>query len=425
MANLFENKEAFDSYIDTRSAQMAKGFIEAWEKKHGDKLNVPAPVTPGEVISSEEAKKDLDQRMISHQKDLMSGVIVDRHFLPGLMQSEDYRILCTKWVRGYVDKDFRGTAEFRETCKRLADYDAISNPDRAKTIDSATGAAGAEFMPIGFESEIWHRVGIYNQMRQLARVLPVAGKVTLPSSATRATAYYTAPATGPAGQSGLVSASITLDPHKLIVWDEVDKKLFYASSVDLTDFLASTFAEAIAYCELDKFTNGTGTNQPTGFANHTAYASVTAVTLEVGLTVSWNDLINLEFTPDAKYRMFGVYQLSTNALKLVAKLKDSDERPIWSRPAEGRPGLINGYPYVLNETISGTISISGANTSEIYFGDWKSYVIGDMKKLGLEMSDQAGDAFKNDSVYVKMVAYNDGELRDQAAIDYLTAVHHI
>ena len=75
-------------------------------------------------------------------------------------------------------------------------------------------------------------------------------------------------------------------------------------------------------------------------------------------------------------------------------------------------------------TSTGNISISGANTTEIYFGDWKAYLIGDLKQIAFEMSDQAGDAFKNDSVYVKSVCYNDGKLRDEAAIDYLTAVHH-
>lgn len=421
MSVQFESEAKLAEYIDAKSAAYIKGAIEAWEKKAGGPVQLTAPGTD-HLVSSDELTNDITRRTDSIAKEINSGYH-DPRFTPGLMQSENYRVLVTKWVHGMVDREARNT-EWREAIKQLGEYEAVYNPGRSKTIDSGSGSAGAEFMPVGFEREIWHRIGVYNQMRTLARVMPVTGKITFPSSTTRATAYYTAPVTAPAGQSGLASASVTIDPHKLICWDEVDKKLFYASTVDLTDFLASTFAEALAYAELYYFTNGNGTNQPSGFANHTAYSSVTAVSLETGLVLAWNDLINLEYTPDAKYRMFGAYQLSTNALKLVCKLQDADKRPIWTRPVEGKPGLINGYPYVLNETIPGTIALSGLNTTEIYFGDWKAYVIGDMKTLALEMSDQAGDSFKNDTVYVKMVAYNDGKLRDQAAIDYLTGVHH-
>ena len=416
---VFKNKQEMDDHI----SGVVMSTLEAWQEKakaNGDKLQVRDPhsgqtVEADELIREEKAKAVSRIRSIEEQQ-------FDPRFSSGLMQSGEYRRLVTDWFKGMFDHGYGKTAEWRDTAAKLAEFEPTAQ--RQKTISSASSGYGAEFMPTGFEKEIWMRVGQYNVLRQVCSVVPVAGKTTFPASNTRATAYYTASATAPAGQSALASANVTIDPHKLIVWDEVDKKLFYAGGVDLTDYLATAFADGIGYTELYYMTNGSGTNQPSGFANHAAYSSVTAVTLETGLTLAYNDLINLEFTPDAKYRQFGSYMMSTAALKLATKLKDSTGQPIWTRAAEGRPQLLNGYPVYLNETILANISISGANTTEIYFGDFKAYIIGELKQVSFEMSDQAGDAFKNDSVYVKTTCYNDGKLRDQAAIDYLTAVHH-
>lgn len=421
MSVQFESEAKLAEYIDAKSAAFIKGALEAWEKKAGGPVQVTAPGTD-QLIGSDELKKDISKRTDSIAKEISSGYH-DPRFMPGPMQSETYRILVTKWVHGMINAEARNQG-WRDAVKQINEYDASYYPGHLKTIASNGTGTGAEFMPVGFDKEIWQRIGKYNTMRLLANVVPVAGKVDFPSGTTRARAYYTAPAAAPAGQSGLTSAKVTVDPNKLICWDEVDKKLFYATDVDLADYLARSFSEAIAYEELDRFTNGTGSGQPSGFANHTVYPSVTAVSLETGLVLKWDDLTNLEDTPDPKYQMYGAYQVSRAALKLIKKIKDADGRPIWNRPVEGAPGLINGYPYHRNETISGAIALSGLNTTEIYFGDWAAYIIGDMKRLALEMSDQAGNAFVNDTIYVKLVTYNDGKLRDQAAIDYLTGVHH-
>ncbi len=416
---IFKDKQELDDHI----SGVVVASIEAWQKKanaNGERLTVQDPKS-GNLVDSEELLREERAKQASRIKSIEDGKF-DPTFTAGLMQSGEYRRLVTDWFRGHLDKGYGGTKEWRDTCARLAQFEPTN--ERAKTISSASSGYGAEFMPTGFEKEIWMRVGQYNVLRQVASVVPVAGKVTFPASTTRATAYYTASATAPAGQSGLASSNVTIDPHKLIVWDEVDKKLFFAGGIDLTDYLATAFSDGMGYTELYYMTNGSGTNQPSGFANHTAYSSVTAVTLETGLTLAYADLVNLEFTPDAKYRNFGVYMMPTNGLKLATKLKDTTGQPIWTRAAEGRPDLLNGYPVYLNETILANISISGANTTEIYFGDFKAYIIGELKQISFEMSDQAGDSFKNDSVYVKTTAYNDGKLRDQAAIDYLTAVHH-
>lgn len=417
---VFKNKQELDDHIGS----VVMSTLEAWQEKakaNGDKLQARDPRS-GQTVDADELIREERAKSVSRIKAIEEKSF-DPRFTSGLMQSGEYRRLVTDWFKGMFDHGYGKTAEWRDTAAKLAEFEPTA--ERQKTISSASATSGAEFMPTGFEKEIWMRVGNYNVLRQVATVVPVAGKVTFPTSTTRATSYYTASTTAPAGQSAIVSGNVTIDPHKLIVWDEVDKKLFYAGGVDLTDYLATAFADGIGYTELYHMTNGSGTNQPSGFANHTAYSSVTAVTLETGLTLAYADLVNLEFTPDSKYRQFGAYMMSTAAMKLATKLKDTTGQPIWTRAAEGRPQLLNGYPVFLNETILANISISGANTTEIYFGDWKAYLIGDLKQIAFEMSDQAGDAFKNDSVYVKSVCYNDGKLRDEAAIDYLTAVHHI
>ena len=349
---------------------------------------------------------------------------IDPRFSNDLMQDEGYRIAVTTWVKGQIDRSFRGDDNYKRACDALLKYE-LSDEDRMKERikDWSVGTAGSggSLVPTAFYREVWTRIGLYNQLLNVATVLPTTGKIQVPTGTGRATAYYPGENTTPSGDAGLTTGSITLDPNPLIAYLKLSRKLFEANGIDMTDFLARKFSEGLAYKMLYEMTNGDGDDCPTGFANHTAYSSVTAVSL-ASTSFSFDDLINLEFAINEEYAPFCAYMLSRKGLKQTAKLKDQDDNPIWNRPAEGRPGLLNGQPYIVNSTISNTIDISGENTTEIYWGDWQAYHVAVMQDMRLALSDQAGTAFLDEQVWVKMTAYNDGQLADENAIVYLSGV---
>lgn len=358
----------------------------------------------------------------AERKGLIASRVIDPRFHNDLMQDETYRIAATKWMRGLVDRPFRTNGEYKRAADYLLKFE--TNEDRCKDWDAATAGSGGSFVPTGFLREVWSRAGVYNQLRLLATVFPVTGKIQAPTGTGRPTSYWPGENTAPESQAtGITTGSINLDPQELVTYLILSNKLFMTSGIDLTDFLARKFTEGLAYEELNKMTNGDGDGCPKGFANHTAYASVTAVSLETAGTLAFNDLTNLEFALGQEYVPFASYMVSRKALKTISKLQDENKMPVWTRNVEGRPSLINGYPYVVNPLISEAIEISGVNRTEIYFGDWAAYYVAMLQDLKFAVSDTAGDAFIKEQLYVKLVEYVDGQLADQNGLVYLTGVN--
>jgi len=347
----------------------------------------------------------------------------DKRFKSQALQSERYRLDCSKWICGLVHPETKDQG-YKDAVKRIEDADGEAGTiarERVKVLTAGGAGTGAEFVPTGFRDEIWMRVGAYNVMRQVSTVMPVAGKMTLPSSAARANAYYTGENVAPAAASGVATANATLDPERLVAYDTYSKKWFLMSGIDVTQFLAKKFAEAIAYKECYQFTNGTGVAMPNGFTA-VGYAAVSSVAM-AGATLAYGDLISLEDDLDAKYWPYALYMFSKKGFTETKKLVDTTGQPIWTRAAEGEPAQVNGYKYVVNECISETYGTSGAYTTRIYFGDFEAYHIGDLQVLTMGTSDSAGtDDFIKDNIKLKIVSYNDGLLLDEAAINYLTGV---
>ncbi|OFW63667.1 hypothetical protein A3A76_04385 [Candidatus Woesebacteria bacterium RIFCSPLOWO2_01_FULL_39_23] len=63
-----------------------------------------------------------------------------------------------------------------------------------------------------------------------------------------------------------------------------------------------------------------------------------------------------------------------------------------SGQVERLPDLLYGYPFYEQNDI---------NQSEIYFGDWKMYVIGDRQTISVRTTTEGGEAWRRNSMEVK------------------------
>ena len=79
------------------------------------------------------------------------------------------------------------------------------------------------------------------------------------------------------------------------------------------------------------------------------------------------------------------------SLKVIQKIKDSQNRPIWSPPGNVYPGIttempdtIFGYPVIVNQDIP----VMAANAKSVLFGDFSNYFIRDALDVRLIRLDE-------------------------------------
>ena len=93
--------------------------------------------------------------------------------------------------------------------------------------------------------------------------------------------------------------------------------------------------------------------------------------------------------------------------RLLRNLKDSNNNYIWRDSSVGRmsgqterlPDTVYGYPIYEQSDVS---------QDEIYFGDWKYYIIGDRQRVTVETTREGGDAWRRDAVEIRAVERVDG-----------------
>ena len=137
-----------------------------------------------------------------------------------------------------------------------------------------------------------------------------------------------------------------------------------------------------------KCTVGTGTNEPTGIVN----ASVTAgniVTFPGGETASiaYNDLVNVEHAVDPAYREnpSSKWMFSDTILKLLKKLVDSSNRPLWQPGLtasfqQGAAVMTGSKPKILEHeyVINQDMAVPAASAYSVLFGDMSCFKVRDV-----------------------------------------------
>lgn len=86
------------------------------------------------------------------------------------------------------------------------------------------------------------------------------------------------------------------------------------------------------------------------------------------------------------------------AIKLFRKIKDLDGDFIWrnggaAQSSDGEtvrlPNTLYGYPVYENNFLA---------QSELYFGDWSMYIIGDRQTMAVSTTTEGGDAWRRNSM---------------------------
>lgn len=171
-------------------------------------------------------------------------------------------------------------------------------------------------------------------------------------------------------------------------------ELLQDSNADIEAFIARRLGERLARIENQMFTTGNGSTQPNGVV--TASAAGKTGTTGQTLTVIFDDLVDLVHSVDPAYRAGGNVRFMMNdaTLKVVRKLKDSQNRPVFLPGYEGLGGAMGDQLLGYGITINQDMAVPAANAKSILFGDFSRYTIRDVMGMTLFRFD--------DSAYAKL-----------------------
>lgn len=167
---------------------------------------------------------------------------------------------------------------------------------------------------------------------------------------------------------GIVNVGAFMYTSKIVL---VSLQLLQDSAFDVGAYLARKLGIRIARAQNAHFTTGTGAGaQPAGIVPGATSGKVGATGQT--LTVIYDDLVDLVHSVDPAHRLGAGFMMHDSSLKVIKKLKDTQNRPLWLPGiAVKEPDTILGYPYTVNQDIA----VMAANAKSILFGDLAKYFI--------------------------------------------------
>lgn len=191
---------------------------------------------------------------------------------------------------------------------------------------------------------------------------------------------------------------------------KVSFQLLQDSVFNLEGWLPGKLGERIGRAVAGHFATGTGIDQPEGITTNITVGK--QGTTGQTTSIIYDDLIDLEHSVDTAYRGSARYLMNDSMLKVIRKLKDGDNRPLWVPvPVPGMAATINGFEY----TVDNKMPTPAASAKTIVFGDIaKGYIIRQVQAVQmLRLSERYADALQ---VGFLGFARFDGMVDDTSAI---------
>jgi HK97 family phage major capsid protein len=240
--------------------------------------------------------------------------------------------------------------------------------------------AGGYTIPQGFYGQLIDAQKAYGGMVDVSFILDTTTGNALPiptdNDTTNAGARLGENTT--VANQDVTFGSITMNAYtyssKMVL---VSNQLLQDTAFNLDAFLSNKLGTRIARIVNTECTVGSGASMPTGVVS-AATLGFTAGNVSGGVltttgstvTISYDDLIELEHSVDPVYRKNARFMMSDTALKLVKKLKDGIGRPLWMPGlAMKEPDTINSFPYVINQDMA----VPAASAKPVVFGDFANY----------------------------------------------------
>lgn len=292
----------------------------------------------------------------------------------------------------------------------------------SNTMSTTTGSEGGYTVPTTIAANLIEALKLYGGMREVAESFSTASGNDMSYPSTDGTSEIGEIV---AQNVAAATADISFGTVPLVVYKFGSKvftipiELLQDSVIDVVGLVNRRASERIGRAQNQYFTTGSGTNQPWGIVPR-ATLGKTGTTGQT-LTVTYDDLVDLEHSCDPAYRKLGCsYMMNDASVKVIRKLKDSQNRPLYL-PAVG-PALagaksevatINNYPVIVNQDVA----VMAANAKSIVFGCLDKYKIRDVLQISLFRFEDSAFMSKGQVGFLAW-ARAGGNLTDTAAVKY-------
>ena len=296
------------------------------------------------------------------------------------------KVLFNKWMRG------------GDNALNAAEWTHVRN-----TMSTTTNSEGGFTVPSLISSTLYDAMKAYGAMRVVADNIKTADG--------RPLSFPTSDGTAEVGE--IIAQNVTAtaaDPSFSTVALNVYKysskivaapiELLQDSTIDIEAFIRNRLAQRLGRIGNQHFTTGTGSSQPNGIAT-AAGAGKTGANGQTA-TIIFDDLIDMIHAVDPAYRSARSAFMTNDALlKVIRKLKDSQNRPLWvpsfERGIMGGVGVgssggsaggqenavvfdtLLGYPLFVNNDIAAP----AASAKSLFFGDFSYYKVRDAMDVQL------------------------------------------
>lgn len=270
-----------------------------------------------------------------------------------------------------------------------------------RALVEGTDAEGGYLVPEELRSEIFRVLPDVSVMRRIARVIPMStDTLKLNTLTARPKAYWTAEYASKSTTSAEFG-QVTLNPNDLVCLLPVTDQLLADANINMIQFITELFVEAIALEEDKAFFTGSGSGEPKGINQETISSS------DAGETLDFDNVIDLiDLVPSRVSQQPGAAFVGHRYVKRqLRKVKDNNGAYIWrdggSAAGETRrlPDTVYGYPFYEQNDLA---------QSDLYFGDWRNYIIGDRQAISVRTTTEGGDAWRRNSTEIKAVERVDG-----------------
>ena len=330
------------------------------------------------------------------------------------------KMLFNKWMRGGSE------------ALNANEWTAIRN-----TMSTTTNSEGGFTVPSLISSTLYDAMKAFGAMRVVSDIIKTqnGNNLSFPSSDGTAEVgeiiAQNATATAADPTFGTVALNVFKYSSKEIA---VPIELIQDSTIDIESFVRSRAAQRLGRIGNQHFTTGTGSGQPSGVAQ-TAGAGKTGATGQTA-TITFDDLIDMLHSVDPAYRSTrSAFMTSDAIVRVIRKLKDSQNRPLWvpsfergiaagvgapngGYTAEASPVVFDtllGYPLWINNDCAAP----AANAKSLFFGDFSYYKIRDAMDVSMfRFTDSAYT--KKGQVGFLAWARMGGSLVDPAAVKAYT-----
>mgnify|MGYP000544137919 FL=1 len=263
-------------------------------------------------------------------------------------------------------------------------------------MSTTTGSEGGFTVPTEIATMVIDALKTFGGMRSVANIIR--------SSAGNDWQYPASDGTSEVGEivgqnAAATGQDITFSQVPLVTYKYSSKKialpweLVQDSVIDIVSFVVNRLATRLGRITNTHFTVGTGSSQPFGIVARATSGKVG--TTGQTTTVIYDDLVDLEHSVDPAYRGRAQYMMNDASVKVLRKIKDSQNRPIFVPGYEAGAVVNGGAPDTLmgrNIIVNQDMAVMAANAKSIIFGDFSLYTIRDVMSAEVRRFDDSAFA---------------------------------